>query len=324
MKKMSDMKPVSLRQYADALGKNNYRIFPAGPERFWVQYEALGYVRVPTFDLDPVLAKQVTGMLWQGWGAVASFILPPDKHHEPNAWLFICRDAHYNLEKLSKNARRDARRAERYLQIEPLEWKTLFDYGLSAYSDTRIRVGLTDGTPDRFKKRFGAFSKNPAHHVLGAWKDDKLAAFMTLVTVDDWVEIEGCFSTNEHRGFCPNDGLGNYVLEHFLAQQKARIVSYGLSSVQEGSGHDGLHAYKTKVGFEAIPVHRAFVFHPFVRPFVNRLTYRGVRLIQSLLPGVRRINKLGGILANAFQREHLEFAPCKATQSASEQKQLLP
>ncbi len=178
-----------------------------------------------------------------------------------------------------------------------MDWPTLLDEGFAAYRDTRSRVGLSDGTHKEFWSRFQRFSVNPAHHVVGAWKDDVLLAFMTLIVVDDWVAIEGSFSTSLNRDLRPNNGLAHYVLDYFLVQRGFRTVSYGISSIQEDSETDGLHIYKTKIGFEAQPVHRVFILHPFLRPLANRITLRAMNTALRFRPADRRLLKAIGVLS---------------------------
>src|SRR5262249_2031216 len=139
--------------------------------------------------------------------------------------------------------------------------------GVQAFCDTRRRVGLSDGTPEDFRRRFTSRVRCPGHVFLGAWKNDQLAAFLSITEVDDWAEIEGCFSMNALLDLRPNDALLFYALSYYLTERVFPLVSYGLGSVQAASNNAGLHGFKTKVGFEARPVHRAFVLQPLLRPF---------------------------------------------------------
>jgi hypothetical protein len=118
---------------------------------------------------------------------------------------------------------------------------------------------------------------------------------MAVIVVDDWVAIEGSFSTDNDRVFCPNDGLAHFLLRHFLAEGRSATVTYGLSSVQECDQCGGLHNYKRKVGFEAQPVHRAFVLHPMIRPFASPWALRSVKAIKEMFPGNRLVKKVGGV-----------------------------
>ena len=138
---------------------------------------------------------------------VASYLLEPDRDHPANAWLYVCRDRDYSVDKLAPAVRRNVRRGSRELRIEPVTTDCLLANGFQAFSDTRGRVGVSDGTREVFTRRFEARGKCRGHVFLGAWHDQDLVAFLSITAVDDWAEIEGCFSSNAALGLRPNDTL---------------------------------------------------------------------------------------------------------------------
>jgi hypothetical protein len=140
---------------------------------------------------------------------------------------------------------------------------------------------------------------------MGAWCNDTLVAFMSLIVVDDWVEIQGLFSANQQLGLRPNDGLFAYALDYFLIQGHFDTVSYGLSSSQQVSNAAGLHRFKRKIGFQAEPVHRVFAVHPLIRPLVNPLSLAVLELLQKVNPKDRRIRKATGMLDTLIKKRGL-------------------
>ena len=187
---------LSISEYADWLARSGTSVLPGTGGTYWVGYETGALVRLPTFDLSRPQPGEIQRVLWQGRVGVAAYLLSPDDQHPANAWLYVCRDRSYSVENLSKPARRDIHRSQRNLRFGLVDWPTLLAKGLEAYADTRRRVGLSDGTRNNFMRRFETFSSNPAHHVFGAWNNDALVAFMTLIIVDSWVAIEGSFSAD--------------------------------------------------------------------------------------------------------------------------------
>lgn len=286
----------AIERYADALRASGAKVFPSESGTFWVSYEQGSMVRMPTFCLTPPAAEEIKRVFQGAKMAVVSYICEPDATRPANALLYTCSDAHYNLENLSKSARRNARLALRRLKIGFIDWPSVIEHGLQAYADTRQRAGLSDVTKDAFHKRFMNFSQNPFHHVIGAWQEDEgvLAAFLTVAVVNDWVEAIGPYSANAYLKYHPNDGLIHYALDHFLVQKGLKIVSYGVSSVQTDSNKAGLHDFKTRVGFRPQPVYRAFLFHPLLRPLANKLTLWCLKVALRLRPGSRLLRKAIG------------------------------
>jgi hypothetical protein len=293
---------ATISSYGSSLARNDRHIIPGSSGTFWAEYESFAMMRIPDFCLTPPSPAEVERVLWKGRIAVATYLRQPGVSYPANAWLYVCRDKSYKLEKLNVAARRDARRANRSMEFGFVEWPVVLSHGFTAYSDSRQRVGLSDGTREHFQSRIQRFSSNPSHTAVGAWKDGLLVAFMALIVVDDWVAIEGSFSDNDHRTLCPNDGLANFVLRHFLMERGFETVTYGLSSVQELDQSGGLHTYKKKVGFEAIPVHRAFTLHPLLKPFANHITLASLKILKRLVPGNRLVKKAGGMLASLLEK----------------------
>jgi hypothetical protein len=287
---------LSWAAYAAALARDGVRTVAGTGNSFWMSYQRGAMMRVP-----PVVGApdddELARVFWRGRAAIASYLLSPSDRHPPNAFLYICRDHHYSLERLAPPMRRNVRRATAALRIAPLSGEVLLAHGATAFCDTRRRLGLSDGTPAEFARRFGRRARNPAHVTLGAWKDDALAAFLSLTEVEDYAEVEGSFAADAFRAYRPSDALQYTALRHYLVERDVREVSSGLSSIQADSNALGLHRFKCKVGFVAEPVHRAFVPHPLLRPLVRRTTLSLVAAALRARPGDPALKKLAGMLA---------------------------
>jgi hypothetical protein len=271
-------------------------MIPGAPGTIWTEYGNAALVRVPAFDTTAIDSQDAQTLFRHGRAGLLSFLLEPDERHPANGWLYVCRDPSYGLDKLPNEVRRHVRRAQGALRIEPVDWDTLLAHGFSAYNDTRARLGLSDGSLAHFRERFETFTSYPGHYALGAWNGETLVAFLTLIVVDDWVAMEGSFSANVALALRPNNGLAHYVLDHFLVKQKCATVTFGASSIQESSQKSGLHHYKTRIGFEAKPVHRAFVLRPALRPWVNGITLWSLKTALRFKPGDPYLSKAVGLL----------------------------
>lgn len=297
------MNTVSLEEYAKALKDNGINVISGTHNILWGQDESFSVARFPTFSTIPPDVSEIKQVFKHRGIFVCSYIIEPDDVHTANAVIYLCDSSSYSCNKLSGHALRDIRYALKNLRIETIDWETFFKHAFDAFRDTRFRVGLSDGTQKCFRQRFWPISKNPAYRIIGAWKGDILVAFIVLVVVNDFVEIDGVFSTNLHRSMCPNDALINYTLDHFLVQQKLRVVSFGLSSIQSKVINTGLHDFKIKVGFNAKPVYRVFVFHPFLRPPICRPILACVQWLLKLKPNNRKLRKAFGVLSLCLNKK---------------------
>ena len=268
----------------------------AGPRTFWQAAEMRSLALHPEFLLEVPEPAAIRRMLWRVCSPLATYVRPPDASHPQNAWLYVSADQHYHLDKLKRTVRRNIRRAQEVLRFEFLDDETLRQHGAKAFCDTRTRVGLSDGTVAAFCRMHAAHVANPGRAVVGAWAGDQLAGYVTLSLVDDWAEIY-IYAQDAFLSERPVNGLIDHVFDYFLVQRRFRLVSLGVSSIQEESNAAGLHAFKRYVGCECRPVHRAFVFHPILAPFANSLTLWGLRCLRGFWPRHPEIRKAAGILA---------------------------
>lgn len=223
---------VSIMDYATALARNGIPVVLGTTGTIWVRHDAGAMMRLPRFHLAPPPTGEMRQITWRGRAAVSSYIQEPDEQHPANACLYICTDRAYGLEKLSPAMRRNVRRGTKELKIAWLTADELLTHGVYAYRDTRRRVGVGDGSDDEFFKHFRWRTQCPGHVFLGAWRDHQLAAFLSLIEVEDWVEIENCYSRNDLLWFRPNDTLMYRVISHYLRETECRLACYGLSSIQ--------------------------------------------------------------------------------------------
>lgn len=269
---------------------------------FWVRYERWAMLRVPVFALDAPTAAEVNQALQRA--LVISYSQLPDATQPANAALYLCRDHAYALEKLPATMRRNVRRGMAALRIQPLSTEDVLRYGYPAYADTRRRVGLSDADLRSFERRVQGRARSPANTYLGAWLNERLIAFLSITEVADWVEFESLFSCTDTLEYRPNDTLLYYALRHYLVEAPREVVSYGLRSVQSHA-EEGLHQFKLKVGFEAQPVHRAFVPHPILKPFISRFSHKLLRGLLKRFPSNRALRKAEGLIATCLNLSRL-------------------
>jgi hypothetical protein len=289
-----------LDDYAQALRAIGIPVCKGTGPTYWVSSTHRAVQRLPTFEVGVPSHEEVDAALRTTGGLFATYAVNPDYRREANAWLYLSEDRDYALRQRTPAMQRNIRRAERELTIDWISPAQLLAYGEAAFCDTRQRSHLDDATATGFHRFFNGHVDQPGRTYLGAWKDGQLVAFVTVIRVDDWAEI-GSFSMTSMLRYRPNDALMSATLKRYLGERDCRVVSYGLSSIQTRSNARGLHRFKTKVGFDAIPVHRAFVLHPHIRPFATTATLKAAYWVVNgalwMKPRNRRLRKLAGMLA---------------------------
>ena len=293
---------ATLSEHAADLRASGVRVCEGSDGTLWVASPDRVAWRVPVFSVAKVDPAEVDRVLQRTGAVIASYLTEPAFADPANAWLYLCADDQYSLALRAPAMRRNVRRALRELTIRPASSAEVLAEGMTAFCDTRRRTGLDDGTASGFRRTFAfkPHSECAGRAYLGAWRDGRLAAFLTILQVDDWVEL-GCFSMDSMLRYRPNDALLYVALSHYLTERRCRVVSFGLSSIQASTNAAGLHRFKLKVGFAPRPVHRTFVLHPSIRPFATRATmtaaHWAVNGMLRLRPRNGALKRFDGMLA---------------------------
>jgi hypothetical protein len=237
---------------------------------------------------------------------MASYLLEADHASGivPNCFDYVCRNSHYVIDTLPKNARRDIRRGQRSFEVRLCSWDELAERGFAAHADTAARHGYSAPPADEVRRMVNNWRESPCHEVWGAWQDDELSAWMVVVKIDDWGMINVVRSCTAVLKGCPNNAVLYEATRRLLAEEKRTYVTYGLSSIQVNVGELSMHKYKVRMGYEALPVHRRFVVHPVLRPLVTaRPVAWSLERLAGIMPGNKNLRRLAGMARLVSGRE---------------------
>ena len=99
---------------------------------------------------------------------------------------------------------------------------------------------------------------------------------MSIQAVEDWAEFRGLFSSNAALGLRPNDTLMATALTDYLVTRRYKLVTNGLSSIQEVSNATGLQRMTLEV---ILPQkHYELLTYPGRRSFKQRARKQTVEL----------------------------------------------
>lgn len=111
-------RPKSMTEYAADLASSGVRILPGAAGTYWADLSG-AMMRIPTSHLAPPTVQEVRQVLWRGRAAIANYLLEPDECHPANAWLYLCTDQAYALEKFAPEMHRNVRLGLKKLTITP-------------------------------------------------------------------------------------------------------------------------------------------------------------------------------------------------------------
>lgn len=267
--------------------------------------------RLPIGSTAPTDITLLDALLRRPRVWAVSYVTEPSASRRANCFEYVCDDPGYDLEHLTANARSVIRRGLRNFNIRLCTWEELAEQGFRAQADTAIRHGYAAPSA-------APFAQGPAPHRLlaccdiwGAWRADKLEAWLTVSKIDDWAVINATRSCTAVLNLYPNNALLYAATRWSLAEEKRAYVTYGLSSIQMGASRLSLHNFKLRMGYRAVPRHREFLLHPSLRALVSsQLLSWGWDQLARMHSRSPQLRKLAGIsrLLSGRERAPLQWA----------------
>ncbi|HSL42290.1 MAG TPA: hypothetical protein VK897_02585 [Anaerolineales bacterium] len=200
----------------------------------------------------------------------------------------------YDFANLGKWARKNVRRGLSCCRVEPISFQRLADEGFLLQVDTLDRQGRKlDLEHGMWKMLCSAACDLPGFEAWGAIVDGKLAASVITFRMDDcyYMLYQQCL-----RQYLPenvNNALSFTVTQTLVNRPETKSILYGLHSLDAPPSVD---EFKFRMGYIAKPICQKVVFHPWLGPLANNLSYAITRNLLKYLPGNPKISKAEGML----------------------------
>jgi len=200
----------------------------------------------------------------------------------------------YDFSALSTKARTNVRRGLRSCTVAPISMQRYVEEGWELRVDTLARQGRTlNEDRETWKRRSWVPPDLGGFEVWAAQVDQKLAATVLIFRMNDWYYLvyQQC-----HRNYLRahvNNALSFTVTQALIRRPNVEGIFYGLRSLDAPASVD---AFKFQMGYEARPVRQRVVFHPYLAPWINGLTYRVSQGLLALRPQSRCFAKAEGML----------------------------
>lgn len=288
----------TLRAYADYLKKLGQPCeISADGKQAWIPGRRGSLHRFPVECTEPVEPAMLRTLLRKRGIWLLYYSLEPGEGHPANCFDYVCRAPDYRIEDLPANARRDIRRGLRSFTVRLCMWDELAEHGFAAHVDTAARHGYAEPDPQWLADMVGRQRGTPFYEVWGAWREDgQLAAWMTVIKIDNWAIIDIARSRSEALKWCPNNAICYAATRRLLVEEGRSYVSYGGSSIQVDVNELSMHKYKIKMGYEPLRLCRVFRTRPLLRPIVtSRLMSWTWEKLAKVRPKSASLRKLAGM-----------------------------
>lgn len=303
----------TLSEFADYFKSTAQPHCLSTPDQLWVPGSRGELIRKPVHCTAPVEEHESQKILQVPGTRVLTSLRVVSETRPANCILYLCRGEPYGMERISRNARKVIRRGLRNFECRRCTWDELANYGYAALVETDKRHGYAIRSREEFDDFVNRHRAGAAFfEVWGAWHDaDTLAGWVLLSKVDDVATFLKVCSLTQFMSKAPNNVLHYLPMETLINDEKRRYVSTGFSSIQPGA-EMGLHEFKVRLGFDAIPVHRTYIVPRHIRPFImSPLTSRFWDASAKLLPKYSILRKISGMsqVLSGRQADPLAWVP---------------
>lgn len=212
-----------------------------------------------------------------------------------SSYHVVFEGARYSQNDLSKKARHDVKKGLSVLSVEPISLRRLATDGWKLRRDTLMRQGrLHSETEKDWQRLCESADGLDGFEAWGALVQGSLAASLLAFLCDDHYCILYHQSLTEYLPLGVNNALTYAVTSDMVARRGNQTkIFYGLHSLDAPPSVD---EFKFRMGYTAKPVRQRVVFHPWLRPFMNRASHVLFRVGLRLKPAHPILSKTEGML----------------------------
>jgi hypothetical protein len=132
----------------------------------------------------------------------------------------------------------------------------------------------------------------PGFEVWGALHEGQLVSSLIAFTMDGCASILYQQSMTEQLKYGVNNALTYEFTTYALNRPGISQIFYGLHSLDAPPSVDD---YKFRMRYKAMPVRQRVVFNPWLKPFINRVSYAVIKQLRNFRPGNVTLAKTEGM-----------------------------
>jgi len=284
---------VSINSYCQHLKLMGHRVAKSS-STVWVDVRPFIYQPATPFQMDTIRQADVDEVL-QSANAIACRWFSPlavsEAAAEPDPLVVYIARPPFNLETLRGDARRKTRRGLERVEVRKASLSEEVEaLAYPIYVDNIRRVGLMNSRKRilrRWQTWAAAIRGSQCVDFWTAWNETTLLAFMVAVRTPWGTQFVLHRSAQSSLPLYPNNAL-YYQATKDAFDSGSPIVSTGLSAfAREG---DGLHEFKIRMGFEAVPLREKFAWCAFLRPFESYANSHRLRKLHAWITRARQLS----------------------------------
>jgi len=260
----------------------------------WAQVGPRIYQAFPFHDLIAPGEGELDRLLLDHQAIGLRFSLPWDAKQGVASYHVVYAGERYALDDLSKKARFDVRKGLRIANVEPISFPRAARDGWALRAETLARQGRSAAETKEWWQRLCHSADGLAgFETWAAISEGRLVASLIAFTCDDYCSILYQQSRTEFLSMGVNNALVSVFSREVLERPGIDRIFYGLHSLDAPPSVD---RFKLRMGYAAKPVRQRVVFHPWLRPLVNRASHAVLARLVRWQPRNPTLTKAEGMV----------------------------
>ncbi len=279
--------------FAEWMCLRGYRVLRTASS-YWVEAGPRVYQAFPYHRLVQADEEEVNTFLRQNNAVALRYSTTMASGQGMVSYHVLREKGSYSLSDLRKKARYDVRQGLQRASIEPIPFPRLAAEGWAQRMDgmhRQARVGAED--PAWWQRLCKWAATLPGFEAWGAVVSGELAASLVAFTCDDCCSILYHQSRTAYLSTGMNNALAFVFTSEALQRLGTSRVFYGLHSLDAPPSVD---EFKFRMGYMAKPVRQRVVFHPWLRPLINRASHGLLRRLLHWRSGDAALAKAEGMV----------------------------
>jgi hypothetical protein len=283
---------MDLQTYAEWLRRRGQQVIRTG-STYWHSQGLRVYQAFPYHSLIQPSEAELREVLFRHGAIALRYSAPSDSATGLMSYHVVYDSPRYDMDSLGPWARKNVRRGLKNCAVEPISLQRFVEEGWALRGDTLDRQGRrVRMSRESWKKRYSTLADLRGFEVWAALVRGNLGAFLVTFQVE-----EVCYFLYQqcHRDYLKehvNNALTFVVTQTVIQRPGIQSIFYGTHSLDAPASVD---EFKFRMGYRAKPVRQRVIFHPYLSPFVNRISHALLKRMASWAPASRNLSKTAGM-----------------------------
>jgi hypothetical protein len=200
----------------------------------------------------------------------------------------------YSLEMIHNKSRKSILNGLSQCNIEEIPLAQLAQEGWALQKNTLIRQKRNDSMSKKEWENICLAAEGiPGFQAWGAFVNGELAASLLTSFIDDTGYFLYSLSQQKYLDLHVNHALFYMVTCQFLKMERIKSIFVTVESLNAPKSVDD---FKIRIGLDPIAVRQRVVFHPILKPFVNKFSHRFIVYLLKLVSAKHVLSKAEGMI----------------------------